>query len=818
MSQRFLRCVHCGLPHAVDETVCPITGRPVERRARAAPPPSQRNPQPYASPSYAPPSYSPPAPERASSGRERVADRASEKLRAAPFAELDAQPHPLIGQVLGGKYRAIRVLGEGGMGTVYECEHVAIHRRVAVKVLNAAQARKKASLARFQNEAHVAGAIGHPNICEIYDMGELDDNSPFLVMELLTGETLADRIASEGALPFDDIVDIISQVLSGLVAAHEKSVIHRDIKPENVFLTQRPGLPPMIKLLDFGISKMGGGEELHLTRTGMVMGTPYYMSPEQARGDRKLDHRVDIYATGVMTYECLTGRRPFIAANYNALLVQILTGSPRPLHDLRPAVSDGFADFVSKAMHRDRNHRFQDAAEMQRELVNLRDPANARRIASVPPEPVPLVRNKRSPDDSAPKPPKPLAPQIPSPPKLPSDELASISVDIDTNLLDSGLGKPESAISEQTAESTSVEIPVHVDAPAPRSPREVTAQERATVLAAARASALPPAPASPPRPIPAPPPIPAAAHRPSTPLMPGPLMPGPHRPTPMPGMAPVGSRELQRPPAREPPPIPRHSPGVPLTARSAGAPARASRSRARAACRAPRSRRPRSRRPWVRRPAPRPIPTRRVSSDATSPSEGSPTRRPTSTWTSKIRTTIRPRSGSFRTQECTGGATRRSTPTRPSASPLNASRACTPSSPRGRHVPPRPQAVCVRPATSRRRIAAPSTRTAIPTVMHRPRSSIVARSRWASRRARTPPLPRARVRPARAPCRRRAIRPFPACRRCTTATGPSASRGTRPSTRARVASPSCSEGSPDAGVLPGPCSRPTAGSPPERWR
>ena len=574
MSQRFLRCVHCGLPHAVDETVCPITGRPVERRARAAPPPSQRNPQPYASPSYAPPSYSPPAPERASSGRERVADRASEKLRAAPFAELDAQPHPLIGQVLGGKYRAIRVLGEGGMGTVYECEHVAIHRRVAVKVLNAAQARKKASLARFQNEAHVAGAIGHPNICEIYDMGELDDNSPFLVMELLTGETLADRIASEGALPFDDIVDIISQVLSGLVAAHEKSVIHRDIKPENVFLTQRPGLPPMIKLLDFGISKMGGGEELHLTRTGMVMGTPYYMSPEQARGDRKLDHRVDIYATGVMTYECLTGRRPFIAANYNALLVQILTGSPRPLHDLRPAVSDGFADFVSKAMHRDRNHRFQDAAEMQRELVNLRDPANARRIASVPPEPVPLVRNKRSPDDSAPKPPKPLAPQIPSPPKLPSDELASISVDIDTNLLDSGLGKPESAISEQTAESTSVEIPVHVDAPAPRSPREVTAQERASVLAAARASALPPAPASPPRPIiPAPPPIPAAAHRPSTPLMPGPLMPGPHRPTPMPGMAPVGSRELQRPPAREPPPIPRHSPGVPLTARSAGAPA-----------------------------------------------------------------------------------------------------------------------------------------------------------------------------------------------------------------------------------------------------
>jgi serine/threonine-protein kinase len=272
------------------------------------------------------------------------------------------------------------VLGEGGMGTVFEAENLAIGRSVAVKVLHPNQARKKVAVKRFHQEARAAGAIGHPNICEVYDLGTLDDGSPYLVMEKLVGETLADRIASEGGLPFDDVIDVLTQVLSGLVAAHEKGIVHRDIKPENIFLTKRVGCPPVAKLLDFGVSKMispvlsGEREEdLDLTRTGMVMGTPFYMSPEQARGDRNLDARVDLWACGVILYEAITGRRPFTAANYNALLLQILTTQPRPARELRPALPFGFDEVIDRSMARNREDRFQSSAEFQRELQALRD-------------------------------------------------------------------------------------------------------------------------------------------------------------------------------------------------------------------------------------------------------------------------------------------------------------------------------------------------------------------------------------------------------------------------------------------------------------
>jgi serine/threonine protein kinase len=279
------------------------------------------------------------------------------------------------------------VLGEGGMGTVFEAEHIALGRSVAIKVLHSTHATKKESIRRFQQEARAAGAIGHPNICGVSDLGTLDDGSPYIVMERLLGETLADRVASEGGLPFEDVIDILIQVLSGLVAAHEQQIVHRDIKPENIFLTQRVGCPPLVKLLDFGVSKMTGGragairpEDLALTRTGMVMGTPFYMAPEQARGERDLDARVDLYACGVILYEALTGKRPFIAANYNALLVQILTTTPRPASELRPALPPGFDAVIEKAMARRREDRYATASDFQRDLQALR-PQSVPRVA-----------------------------------------------------------------------------------------------------------------------------------------------------------------------------------------------------------------------------------------------------------------------------------------------------------------------------------------------------------------------------------------------------------------------------------------------------
>ena len=341
MSQRFIRCAQCGLPHDSLEVICPSTGKAVRRDKgeRGAPKP-----------------------------------KAQARTNAKRAARRD-----LSGKKIGDKYLVRSVLGEGGMGTVFEAEHLTIGRAVAVKVLHPTQALKKDAVRRFHQEARAAGTIGHPNICEVYDLGSLDDGSPYLVMEKLVGETLAERISSEGGLPFEDVIDIVVQVLSALVAAHEKGIVHRDIKPENVFLTKRVGCPALVKLLDFGVSKIIGAQsqgtedELELTRTGMVMGTPYYMSPEQARGDRNLDARVDLYACGILLYEALTGHRPFTAANYNALLLRILRSTPRPARELRPALPAGFDAVLDKALARNREDRYASATDFQRDLQALRD-------------------------------------------------------------------------------------------------------------------------------------------------------------------------------------------------------------------------------------------------------------------------------------------------------------------------------------------------------------------------------------------------------------------------------------------------------------
>ena len=270
------------------------------------------------------------------------------------------------GQVIEGKYRITTLIGEGGMGAVYSGENIRIHRKVAIKVLHAAFTENKEVVSRFEREAQAAGRIGNDHIMEVLDLGTLENGDLFLVMEFLDGEPLSSRVSSRGRLSPQEVAPLIRQALVGLGAAHQAGIIHRDLKPDNLFiLHEKAGQKDFVKIIDFGISKfqpMGG--EMSMTRTGAMMGTPYYMSPEQATGSRDIDARSDIYAMGVIMYECLTGAVPFDATTFNQLLFKIALSEPPPLASVVPNMDPAFASIVAKAMARDVDHRFQSADEL----------------------------------------------------------------------------------------------------------------------------------------------------------------------------------------------------------------------------------------------------------------------------------------------------------------------------------------------------------------------------------------------------------------------------------------------------------------------
>ena len=351
----FVRCPHCGLPHLIEETVCSATGKPLENPRR--PPASQ--------PRSAPVLEIEEAPNSRPTGPRSVRIALKEPARRPmPSAE------DLVGTVVDSKYEVTGVLGSGGMGKVYEAEHVSLGRRVALKVLHATFLGREDALARFHREARAAGSIGHPNICEVYDVGYLPDLSPYMVMELLHGTSLADRLEQERFVPIPEVFEIITQVLSALVAAHDKGIIHRDIKPENVFLAVRVGCPPVVKLLDFGIVKPTD-DDLELTHAGTIMGTPFYMAPELIRG-AAFDHRIDLYACGVMLFEMLTGVLPFEANQYHVLAQQILRAEPPDLTELRPELSCSWLPVIDKALAKDPAQRYRNAQEFLAGLEDVR--------------------------------------------------------------------------------------------------------------------------------------------------------------------------------------------------------------------------------------------------------------------------------------------------------------------------------------------------------------------------------------------------------------------------------------------------------------
>lgn len=250
---------------------------------------------------------------------------------------MQTRQDPLLGSLAAGRYRLVRLLGEGGMGRVYLAEHEAIQKKVALKVLRNEFSARTEIVTRFQQEAISASRIKHPNVLDVFDFGQLEDGSFFLAMEFLEGNDLADELSRVHQVHPRRAVRVAVQVCRALGAAHSRGVIHRDMKPENVFLIGDP-TAPFVKLLDFGISKQQNGTAA-LTRTGMIIGTPAYMAPEQARGAH-VDHRVDIYAVGAILYRALTGRCPFEAEDPPAVLTAVLTAEPVRPRTLVPAIPD----------------------------------------------------------------------------------------------------------------------------------------------------------------------------------------------------------------------------------------------------------------------------------------------------------------------------------------------------------------------------------------------------------------------------------------------------------------------------------------------
>jgi eukaryotic-like serine/threonine-protein kinase len=269
------------------------------------------------------------------------------------------------GDIIDGKYRIVRLLGEGGMGAVYEGDNTRIHRRVAIKVLHASVAAKADVVQRFEREAQAAGRIGSEHIVEVLDLGNLPSGERFMVMEFLDGESLGQRIKKRKRLAPTEIAPVLHGVLEGLAAAHDAGIVHRDLKPDNVYLVNTKNQRSFVKVLDFGVSKFSAlDNDMSMTKTGAVMGTPYYMSPEQARGG-KIDHRSDLYSVGVVIYQAVTGRLPFQAETFNELVFKIALESPEPAQVVVPNLDPAFAQIIEKAMVRDVNLRFQTAREFQ---------------------------------------------------------------------------------------------------------------------------------------------------------------------------------------------------------------------------------------------------------------------------------------------------------------------------------------------------------------------------------------------------------------------------------------------------------------------
>ncbi|MFH1437154.1 MAG: serine/threonine-protein kinase, partial [Pseudomonadota bacterium] len=281
--------------------------------------------------------------------------------------------HRLANTRLDDKYRVLDFIGQGGMGVVYEGENIELGKKCAVKFLNYDLRKSREMYERFKREAEAAGQIEHKCIVDVVDVGTTGDDLPYIVMELLTGESLRQRITRLGKIHVKESISILAQLLDALSAVHSHGIVHRDLKPENIFVASQSDGTEIVKILDFGLSRLSKKERFspRMTQPGFVYGSPSYISPEQAEASLNIDHRSDLYSAGVIFYEMITGCLPFTGDNYARLIVEVLTKSPK---DPRTYVFDPFnavVNFINASLAKDRNDRFQSAREMLKELESL---------------------------------------------------------------------------------------------------------------------------------------------------------------------------------------------------------------------------------------------------------------------------------------------------------------------------------------------------------------------------------------------------------------------------------------------------------------
>ncbi|MEC7526209.1 MAG: serine/threonine-protein kinase [Myxococcota bacterium] len=278
----------------------------------------------------------------------------------------EAPADPLLGRVIDGRYRIEQQIGEGGMGVVYMATHTVLQKKLALKVLRGDSSKDADVVQRFMQEAQAATSIGHQNIIDISDFGRLPDGAVYFVMEYLDGLSLSDMIKRGGSIPMADAVHIIRQIASALDAAHARGIVHRDLKPDNIIVINQGGDPLFVKVLDFGVAKVGGGAS-KLTKTGMVFGTPHYMSPEQAAG-HSVDARTDIYALGVIMYEMFTGKVPFDADTFMGILSKHMFEPPASPSEVKGASLGALESVTLRALEKNPDQRYLSMQELIADL------------------------------------------------------------------------------------------------------------------------------------------------------------------------------------------------------------------------------------------------------------------------------------------------------------------------------------------------------------------------------------------------------------------------------------------------------------------